>query len=318
MQDEEPVSRTGKANSIPDLKWINRSLPIAEVARKLGLRFGERGMIHCWHPDRHQHGDRTPSASIRKTNNTIRCFGCGTKPMTVVDLIVDASGITVADAARWLDQNFEVRRIRPRRHLAGAGSQRPYKVGMEQPIELLVRSGLWAYLSAPAQRIAPVLLSFAEHASRETFRVEISYRGMMRYSGLRSFNAVSGALEQLAEIGWLQRAGNGARGQVLRDTGGYVLTPFSQAVLDLANALSQRERELIQAEKELRKQQRHNRRAVLAERVQGVSTPKESEKDGETLPRHGVTKYKSLYPRDSVGENDDAPRLSPETTSHSI
>jgi hypothetical protein len=252
---------------IPDLKWINRSLSILEVVRALGLRIGAGGMVHCWHPERHQHGDRTPSVSIRTKNNTIYCFGCGSKPMSVVDLIVDARGVTVAEAAHWLDQNFEVRRIQPRKHLADAGARRPYQVGMEQPIELLVRCGVWARLSAPAQRIVPVLLSFAERGGPETFRVEISYRGMMRYSGLKSFNAVSGALGQLAEIGWLQRSGNGARGQILRDTGAYVLTPFSEALRELGNTISQEERQMIQAERELREQQRRQRRLAIAARA---------------------------------------------------
>src|SRR5579871_5733053 len=74
-------------DGIPDLKWINHSLPIEAVARKLCLKFGDHGKIHCWHPERHQNGDRTPSVSIRKVNNTIRCFGCGAKPMSVVDLV---------------------------------------------------------------------------------------------------------------------------------------------------------------------------------------------------------------------------------------
>jgi 1-acyl-sn-glycerol-3-phosphate acyltransferase len=70
---------------------------------------------------------------------------------------------------------------------------------------------LWARLAVPAQRIVPVLLSYAERSGLEMLKVKISYRAMMRYSGLRSFNAVSGGLRQLAEIGWLQRPGKGTR-----------------------------------------------------------------------------------------------------------
>jgi hypothetical protein len=301
------------SDGIPDLKWINRALPIADVARKLEFRFGERGMIHCWHPERHQHGDRTPSVSIRQKNNTIHCFGCGTKPMSVVDLVVDARRLTVADAARWLEQNFEVRRIKPRKHLAAAGARHPYMVGMEQPVELLVRSCLWAHLSVSAQRIVPVLLSFAERAGRDTFRVEISYRGMMRYSGVRSFNAVSGALDQLADIGWLQRPANATRSQLLRDTGAYVLTPYSDVVKELGNTLFLEERQIIQAERELRDQQRRDRRAVMADRGgQNAEGNKPQPKIERTVPPNGVTKYESLYSRDSVDEKHATPTLSPE------
>ena len=165
-------------------------------------------MIHCWHPERHQHGDRTPSASIRQKNNTIHCFACGAKPMSVVDLVMDARGLTVADAARWLEQRFEVGESSLGRTWPAPAPGARTWWGWSSPIELLVRSSLWARLSVSTQRIVPVLLSFAERAGRDTFQVEISYRGMMRYSGVRSFNAVSGALDQLAEIGWLQRPAN--------------------------------------------------------------------------------------------------------------
>jgi len=311
--EKRQTAARAPTEGIPDLKWANRSLPITEVARKLNLHLGEHGMIHCWHPERHQHGDRTPSVSVRQKNNTVRCFGCGSKPMSVVDLIVDARGVTVADAARWLEQNFEVRRIPPRRHLAEAGERRPYQVGTEQPIELLVRSGLWARLSAPAQGIVPVLLSFAEPSGFETFQVEISYRGMMRYSGLKSFSAVSGALNQLAEIGWLRRPGNHARGEIVRETGAYVLTPLSDAVKELGNAIFQEERQTIQAERELREEQRRHRRAQMAERSRqsDVGSRLHPEMKATTPPR-GITQYGSLYPRNSVGKKHATPRLSSE------
>jgi hypothetical protein len=73
------------AEGIPDLRWINRHLSIGDVARELKL----------------QHWDRTPSVAICRKNNTIHCFGCGTKPMSVVDLVMDKRGITIAEAGRW-------------------------------------------------------------------------------------------------------------------------------------------------------------------------------------------------------------------------
>src|SRR3974377_1986600 len=94
-----PLSGVGPpkrmTEGIPDLKWINRSLPIADVARRLGVRFGQPGMVHCWHPDKHEHGDRTPSRSIRPKNNTTKCFGCGTKPLSVADLVMDVLGLSL-------------------------------------------------------------------------------------------------------------------------------------------------------------------------------------------------------------------------------
>ena len=93
--------------------------------------------------------------------------------------------------------------VAARKHLAAGAAQHPYMVGVEQLIELLVPSGLWASLSAPGQGLPPVVLSFAQRSGRETFQVEISYRSMMHYCGMRSFNAVGSGLPQLSDIGWL-------------------------------------------------------------------------------------------------------------------
>src|ERR1035438_4002448 len=61
---------------IPDMRFINRQVPIVDVARKLDLLLEGSSMIHCWHPEHHQHGDRTASVGIRASNNTVKCFGC--------------------------------------------------------------------------------------------------------------------------------------------------------------------------------------------------------------------------------------------------
>jgi hypothetical protein len=73
-------------NGIPDMRFINRQIKIAEVARALDLRLDGNSKIHCWHPERHKNGDRTASVGIRSTNNTVKCFGCDSKPMGLLIL----------------------------------------------------------------------------------------------------------------------------------------------------------------------------------------------------------------------------------------
>jgi len=90
------------SSSIPDLKWVNRHLPIRDICSALRLRLGAGGMIHCWHPERHKAGDRTPSVSIRKSTNRLLCFGCGSKTLSVVDVVMDALSTDVAGAVVWL------------------------------------------------------------------------------------------------------------------------------------------------------------------------------------------------------------------------
>src|SRR5215469_1785539 len=134
---------------IPDLKWINRNVPIGDVATKLDLRFGSTGMLHCWHPERHKNGDRTPSVGIRKSTNRLKCFGCDTPPMSAVDLVIDVFQTDIVGAATWFSRNFAVRRIPKGRHLGPRAKDCWFEVGREQPIELLIKSGIWAALSAP-------------------------------------------------------------------------------------------------------------------------------------------------------------------------
>lgn len=98
-----------KASAIPDMRFINRELSIADVARKLDLRLDGNSKIHCWHPDRHQHGDRTASVGIRTTNNTVKCFGCDSKPIGPIDLVMYALGTeSPADAALRIAERFGV------------------------------------------------------------------------------------------------------------------------------------------------------------------------------------------------------------------
>jgi hypothetical protein len=117
---------------------------------------------------------------------------------------MDVMEADVAGAARWLEQHFKVKYIPQGQHLTDTHAIRPYRVGYEGPIELLIKSGLWASLKPTPQRIIPVLLHLAERGSdSETFKVQISYRAIQRYSGVKSFGTISEALQQLAEFGWL-------------------------------------------------------------------------------------------------------------------
>jgi predicted transcriptional regulator len=290
------------ASGVPDLRWINRCLPIADVAKALDLRFGEGGMVHCWHPEKHQNGDRTPSVGIRKATNRAKCFGCGSPMMSVVDLVRDCLGVDVAEAARWIDGHFDVPHIPKRRHLEPDRPLRWCDVGHEQPIELLVKSGVWAGLSPQAQRVAPVLLCLAAKEDRDTFRIQISDRALMRYSGVKSFSSVGKAKRQLEEIEWLECLPSDGPGGAMRPVTTYRLTPYSDGLTELANAMAKQNRQEIAAEREMRKQQRRARRQALNAATRCVAM-----KPTDGIQPSGITEYKPLYTECSVGQ-DGAPQ----------
>ncbi len=250
-----------RQKDIPDMRFINRQVSIVEVARALELRLDGLSKIHCWHPERHHNGDRTASVGIRASNNTVKCFGCDSKPMGPIDLVMDVHGTAgPADAALWIAERFAVPTIPIRKRLTDALDRR-YRVGYDRGLGLLIRSGLWARLSAPAQTIAAVLLEYGEkeHALNETLRVRMAYRSLARYSGVRSHNAIRKALLELNEVGFLRLQSTAPALSLNRQSATYIVTPNSDCLWELAQTAAEQTKQEIAAEVELRKRQRNER-----------------------------------------------------------
>jgi len=53
-------------------------------------------------PNRHKNGGRTASVGIRMENNSVKCFGCDSKPIGPVDFVMDVLGMEAADSALWI------------------------------------------------------------------------------------------------------------------------------------------------------------------------------------------------------------------------
>ena len=176
---------------VPDLKFINGRIPIREVAEKLGLGIGTNRNIRCWRPEAHQNGDRTASVGIHKATNAVKCFGCGIGPLGVTDFVMSVLGMTnPGEAARWIAERFDVPELPRGRHLVEP-TRRIFQFGRESEIGLLVHSSLWAHLSPTARAIVPVMLEFGEQVSgSESRTLQISYRALVRYSGVKSPNAL--------------------------------------------------------------------------------------------------------------------------------
>lgn len=253
--------------TVPDFRYINRNIQIREVARALDLRFGTNGNIHCWRPERHQHDDRTASVGIRKTNNSVKCFGCDLGPLGCVDLVKSVLELkSPSEAGEWIAQHFSVPRIRAGKHLAHP-ERRDFQVGLEDPIGLLIRSGLWAILSSSARAILPVMLEFAdrEDAGKGALTLKMSYRALERYGGIASPNAVANAIRQLEEIGWLYRCPGAPEPGAgpTRTVSHFVITPKSDEIMELANFHRAQMRAEIEAERDLRLRAKRKRTALL-------------------------------------------------------
>jgi predicted transcriptional regulator len=247
-----------------------RTIPIEQIARSLELFIGPNGHIRCWYPEKHKNADRTPSVGIDKRRNKVKCFACNGRPLGPLDLVMDVNRVQAADAALWIAGRFPVPRLKLGAHLKGRESDR-IQYGTEQPIELLIRSGIWATLSQQTQRLIPVVLVYAtKRSGQDVYDLELSYAAMRRYSGISSLSSVSQALNEMREIGWMPPK---ARGSVNAGPGQpcarYVLTPFSDQLRELANSTVQEHKTAIEAEKEIRARIRRERLKALQRIKQG-------------------------------------------------
>ncbi len=251
---------------IPDIRFINRKIPIRDVGCALGLRIGSNSNLHCWRLELHQNGDRTASVGIRQTNNTVKCFGCGIGPLGVVDLVMAVLSLeNPGEAARWVAERFEVPEIPRGAHIVEPG-RRTFQFGRESEIGLLILSGLWAKLSAAARALVPVLLELAElEPGKQPLSVTISYRALMRFGGVRSPNRVSAALRELEQIHWLASLAGGREpgSGPVRAASTYLLTPRSDELLELANANCKQMRDEIASQRALRAEARTKRKNSL-------------------------------------------------------
>lgn len=191
---ESQIGR-GRSTFYPDLAYIRRCVPIDDVAKRLGLQVSGK-MVRCWRPDNHEHGDRTPSVGLNSRRNIAKCFVCDGRALSPIDLVMSVREEDLAAAVRWIVARFEVPAAPKGRHI------QPPKRWLERfrigtnggSLETLIRSGIWASLT-PAQRsLIPVLQTFMESG---TSKVKISYRGMMRYAGVRSHSTISSSLIML-------------------------------------------------------------------------------------------------------------------------
>ena len=249
-----------EGGTIPDARRINRELDIRRVAEALEIRHsGSR--FHCWHPENHRNGDANPSVGYWQDENRLKCFVCGRPPIRVIDLVMDIQDTDFGGAIAWIESRFDVPRI-PVRKPTGSGERR-YLDGITHPIDYLVRSHIYSRLSPPAQAVATAMVAFRDHEGQSgaPWTAKISYRALMRYTGIRSPRSVSKALSELEMIGWLQRRGQ--RVGLLRTTNAYTVTPFSESIKELGHKLAQEEQLAIEYERAAAERRRVQRQKTF-------------------------------------------------------
>jgi len=193
--------RPARRATVPDLAYIRDRIPIREVAIELGLEI-RSNQVRCWRPEAHQHGDRTPSVGLEVKRNKAKCFVCDSLPLSPIDLVMDVLHKDISGAVEWFLQRYEIPNI-PKRKRTDSQQRWPERVRVgtgTSRLESLVRYGIWAAtLSASQQSVLVVLDVFSDGNT-----VTISYRGLIRYTGIRSQSTISTALKRLRNLRVLQ------------------------------------------------------------------------------------------------------------------
>ncbi|MCF0215999.1 MAG: toprim domain-containing protein [Fibrobacteraceae bacterium] len=88
-----------------ELKQFKASISITAVAKALGKEV-VRGKCKCFFPNRHVHGDRTPSVSISEERGTFRCWVCDDVRGDVIELVKLERNCSFMDAVAWLQNEY--------------------------------------------------------------------------------------------------------------------------------------------------------------------------------------------------------------------
>ena len=88
-----------------ELKQFKESLSITAVAKALGIDV-VRGRCRCFFPQRHAHGDRTPSVSFSEEWGTFRCWVCDDVRGDVISLVQLCKNMSFSEAIEWLKSEF--------------------------------------------------------------------------------------------------------------------------------------------------------------------------------------------------------------------
>jgi len=142
----------------------------------------------------------------------------------------------------------------------------PYRVGVHgSEWEVIVRSGMWGAMTVAERSILVTLDQFKDHDSGLT---RLSYRAIMRYSGVKKPANVSSAIKALSRRHALQ-VSRGQRIRITRECSAYRVTLDDPKFLELCNGVFADAREEIAREREYRASQKRERLRTSSRKVTG-------------------------------------------------
>jgi len=182
----------------PDFEYLRKKVSIVTVARELGLDVtGYR--TRCWRRESHRNGDANPSVAFLKAKNRGRCFVCDPHTWSNIDLVMMVKECDLPRAVSWLAAHFSIPTLPKGAHIKKRQDWHPNFRASDTNtvIPMLVRAGIWSTLSHAEQSILATFTAFAE---QDTGLTPLSYRGLMRYSGVGSSATVAQAIRHFEQM----------------------------------------------------------------------------------------------------------------------
>jgi hypothetical protein len=251
------VVPSSQGPSRPDISWIKKNVSVFEVGKALGLRIRHR-KTQCWRPENHANGDADPSLHFYERRNRVRCFVCDMRGgHSSIDLVMGVRRIDFPLAVRWIADRFIVPDVRVGRPVGNdPTSVKPYRVGVRgSEWEVIVRSGMWGAMTVAGRSVLLTLDCFKDPDSG---LARLSYRAIMRYSGVKKMANVSSAIKELSRMQALQ-VSRGQRIGVTRECSAYRVTLDNPKFVELCNRLFSDARQKIAQEREYRASQKRER-----------------------------------------------------------
>jgi hypothetical protein len=122
---------------------------------------------------------------------------------STIDLVMLYLGCDLREAVSWITERFPVPPLPKGSHIKEREAWSPrFRLGVtENVITVLIRSGVWSDLSHAERSILPALVTFTE---QDTGFAEVSYFGLMRYSGVGSQATIAKAIRHFEQMRILQ------------------------------------------------------------------------------------------------------------------
>jgi hypothetical protein len=237
-----------------DLARLKREIDIRLVAKLLDFEINAQNLTTCFRPQNHRNDDAHPSLHFLPRKNCAFCFACGDRyAMNVIDFVMAVFAsrkqpCKLPDVIRWFRNEFNVPLLKGRP--SGLTRGRPYRVGIGDELEPLIRSGLFATLSAKAQGILFVIRSLRDDKNR----ARLPYATLRRFTGIGSDTTIKDATGELEAIHIVKIEKGRTAG--LEPENVYVYTPNDPRLIQSIQDTAEKNRDAIAAAVDYYRQQK--------------------------------------------------------------